>query len=1553
MSAADLNLPLEGIAIIGMSGRFPGARNIAEYWRNLRDGVESVSFFTDDEVEAAGVNPALLRHPDYVKARAILQDIELFDASFFGLTPREAEMTDPQQRIFMECCWEALEGAGYNADTFQGPIGLYAGVSSNSYLLHNIISNPELLKSIDALQLMIGNDKDHLTTRTSYKLNLRGPSFTVQTACSTSLVAVHVACQSLMHYQCDIALAGGASIRVPQKSGYLYQEGFIASPDGHCRAFDEQARGVVGGDGVAVVALKRLEDALVDGDEIHAVIKGSAVNNDGSLKVGYTAPSVEGQSEVIIAAHASAGVEADSIGYVEAHGTGTNLGDPVEVAALAQAFRAGTEKHGFCALGSVKTNIGHLDAAAGVAGLIKAVLSIKHRMIPPSLHFEKPNPQIDFTRTPFYVNARLSDWTAEDGTPRRAGVSSFGIGGTNAHVVLEEAPAPAPLAHDGGWQLLVQSARTMTALETATARLSEFFKQNPDCNLADVAHTLQVGRQAFKYRRMLVCRDVAGALAALETRDEQKVLTGEQDFGQREVIFLFPGQGAQYVRMASELYQNEPTFQQQVDACAESLRPHLGLDLRDILFPKEEELASASELLTQTFITQPALFVIEYALAQLWSERGIRPHAMLGHSIGEYVAACLAGVMTLEEALRLVAARGRLMQQLPSGAMLAVALAEERVRPLLKKGISIAAVNSPDDCVVSGTPEAVSELEQQLNESDVGCRRLRTSHAFHSGMVEPLREAFIEQFRGVTLRPPQTLYISNVTGTWITAQDATDPLYWFRHLRQPVRFTTGVQELLQQPGRIFLEIGPGHSLGALVKRHFIEPGQCPVLSSLPRNSEAQPEMASMLCALGQLWLAGARVDWSSLSAGAQRRRVSLPTYPFERERHWLEPNTRAEVERAPREEKPEIAEWFYLPSWKRSALPQLSAPSELKERALNWLLFTDESGFNSRLIERLKKEGQNVNTVFMAGQFAALGEHTYTINPGALDDYESLLKELRAAGQVPHVIVHLLNVKTEDGLPADAAAMARSQEMSFNSLLLLAQSLGNENLTAPLRLCVMTSDMQAVVGAELRAPMKALVLGPVRVISQEYPHIICRSIDIIVPQEETREEERLIEHLVAELAADRPERVVAYRGQHRWTQSIESLRIDELAGERLRWRDGGVFLITGGLEGIGYALAEHLAAEARATLVLTDAAAIPQREEWDGWLVEHPDDDEVSGRIRKVLALEERGALVLALGGDITDPQHVRRVVDEALKRFGEINGVIHTEERLGAGLIQLRTQEMSDAVLAPKIKGTLALDAALKDMPLDFMILCSSVFSGTGGVGMVDYCAASAFLDAYAHYKTASSETFTISIDWDIWRWNTRFDSLIQMPEIQAQFKLLREKFGITRPEGVEVLKRLMATSLSQAVVSPQDFQSAFEQPNALTAAAYLEQVEKRRSGSATHQQRAGLDDLPPQNETERVVAEIWKSLLGIEHIRSDDNFFDLGGHSLLAIQLLPRLRSAFDVELSIGSLFEMPTVSGMAALILETQIEQEFGDMDLLLDSIENLSPEEVKERLAAELQ
>jgi len=896
------------IAIVGMSGRFPGASDCEAFWDNLINGVESISVLSDDELKKHELDfDAVKDDPSYVRARGVIKDIDLFDAGFFGFNPREASLLDPQHRIWLECVWESLERAGYDPGKYEGVIGLFGGGSFiDSYFLHNISRNHDHIERMirqrtpDGFATILSNRMEFLTTRTSHRLNLKGPSVNIQTGCSTSLVAVYYACQSLLNYDSDLCLAGGVSVIFPQESGYLYQEGAINSPDGHCRPFDAGAGGTVFSGGVGVVALKRMEDALADSDTVIAVIKGIAVNNDGSQKIGFAAPSVQGQAEVVAMAHATAEVEPETISYVEAHGTATPLGDPIEIAALTKAFRLKTDARQFCGIGSVKSNIGHLDAAAGVTGLIKTALALQHRQIPESLYFESPNPEIDFENSPFYVVNRRTDW-ATDGGPRRAGVSAFGIGGTNAHAVLEEAPERPQKGEERPWKLMLLSAKTETALDEQTARLTSYLEEQGEPPLGDVAYTLQVGRQDMAVRRAFVCCDAADAMATARRQGAGWIMTRSTVRRNPPVVFMFSGQGSQYINMGRGVYTCEPVFQEAVDQCAESLTPHLGLDIREILFPGEGSEEDAARRLARTEFTQPALFVIEYALARLWFSWGIRPEAMIGHSIGEYVAATLAGVFSPEDALAIVATRGRLMQGMPEGSMRALRLSPEELEPLLTPGVSLAVVNAPSLCVASGSHEDIEAFDNALAARDIDSIRLHTSHAFHSEMMDPALIPFQKALEGVHLHPPKIPFVSNLTGTWITEAMATDPGYWVKQLRRPVLFSAGIRELQTVPGRVLIEVGPGTALSTSARQHPNRAAAQTVISSLGHAKESLPALACLLKALGEFWLAGGQVDWTGFYRAERRQRILLPTYPFERKRHWIEP-----AERAPSTEAGEV-----------------------------------------------------------------------------------------------------------------------------------------------------------------------------------------------------------------------------------------------------------------------------------------------------------------------------------------------------------------------------------------------------------------------------------------------------------------------------------------------------------------------------------------------------------------------------------------------------------------------------------------------------------------------
>lgn len=1564
MTSADLYNDAaydSGLALIGMSGRFPGARDIETFWRNIAGGVRSIRFFSDEELLAMGLDPEMLAQPNCVKAGSLLEEIDQFDASFFGYTPREAELMDPQHRFFLECAWEALEGAGYSTEgAAHGLVGIFAGSSFCSYLVRNLYSDPAFMEKVGMLQASVGNERDALTSSVAYKLNLKGPCVAVQTFCSTSLVATHMACQSLLNYECDMALAGGVAIEVPPAGAYLYSEGGIVSPDGACRTFDANAQGSVMGNGVGVVLLKRLRDALADGDHIYAIVRGSAVNNDGSHRVSITAPGLDGQTEVIAEALGNAGVPVESIGYIEAHGTATEMGDAVELAAMMKAFEEQTDQKQFCAIGSVKPNVGHLDRAAGVTGFIKTALALKHKQLPPSLNFESTSKDIDLAQSPFFVNTQLRDWPMQADMPRRAGVSSFGLGGTNAHMVLEEPP---PLTSGGPsrpYQLLLLSARSESALQQMTSNLALHLQSRPELSLADVAFTLQTGRNIFSHRRMLVCQERSEAINVLQAADPKRAPVLQEAFRDRPVAFLFPGLGEQYVGVTHELYRGEQVFREVVDQCSTYLQSILNVDLREVLFPKASSSngngavsrpsapdlrallgkdgrmsGAGASLLKQTAIAQPAVFVIEYALARLLMAWGIRPQSMLGYSVGEYVAACVAGVLSLEDALLLVARRAQLIQEAPAGAMLAVALSEKQVQAYLSADVSLAVINGPMTCVLAGPPEAITRLEARLDQQEIVHRRVETTHAFHSTMLEPLREAVNSLARTVNLNPPEIPYVSNVSGTWLTEEQATDPGYWARHMCQTVRFADGIELLLQKNETLLLEVGPGQSLCSFVKQHPACERQrmALVMPTLPSVYERRSELAFLLTQLGKLWQAGVTLDWQGFYAHEERRRVPLPTYPFERQRYWVDPvptaqgTQRQQTQTGPNDDLPRIADvggWFFAPGWRQAPPPVLyQASRSLSASRHNWLLFTDKRGIGKQLRERLLQAGQQVSIVTPGTSFVCSGQDLYSVRPDQRSDYDALCEALLKQGKLPDRVVHLWMLTPDTEMPGLEVALKEG----YYSLLALTQALGDQDLER-CAIIIIANNTQDVLGHEQISPEKATLVGPCRVIAQEYTNLACRLIDVELPEAGSAQEDPLLVSLLNELAADTDDTLVALRGKLRWIQSFEPVPLPEqkIDSPELRLRQRGVYLITGGLGGIALEMAGYLAREYQARLVLTSRKSLPPREQWPQILASEGDQEGNGRHIRKIMELEAAGAEVLLVRADVADEAAMRSALVQTLETFGELHGVLHAAGVPGAGVIQLKTWEQAEAIMASKVQGTLVLQRVLGNRPLDFLALFSSMTSITGGgPGQVDYCAANAFLDAYARCH-AGEHGRTIAIDWGEWQWNA-WEAELKGYNVEAQeyFRAHRQQFGISFEEGIDAFKRIIATELPHVVVSTQDFRQVAERSKQFTAAAVLQHTQQSREG----RERYPRPDLAstyaaPNTELERQITAIWEDLLGVSPVGIDDNFFELGGNSLTGIDVIARLKKKLSAKtLAAHVIYEAPTVSSLARYIEQGKTE------------------------------
>ena len=1455
MDQAGIEEPAETIAVIGMSGSYPGAPDLARFWDNLRDGIDSITRFSEEEHEP----PPLMNADRWVLARGLMDRPEWFDAEFFGYTPDEAIALDPQNRVLLERGWEVLENAGYNPEEYPGSVGVFAGSGFLSYLLSGVIAGSEAVMGPFL-------DKDFLATRLSYKLNLKGPSLVVQAACSTSLVAISLACQSLLDYQCDMAIAGGSSIQVPLLSGYPYQPGSPLSLDGYVRTFDVAATGFVPGSGVGAVLLKRLSEALDDGDNVLAVVRGSAVNNDGSAKVGYAAPSVDGQAEVIALAQEVAGVDPDTISYIEAHGTGTELGDPIEVAALTKAFRTRTQRTGFCAVGSLKPNVGHLDAAAGVAGFQKVVMALQHRQIPPSIHFEAPNPKIDFENSPFVVNSQLRAWEGGS-TPRRAGVSSFGIGGTNAHVVVEEAPRRAPTDPGREWQLLPLSARTPSALQTMATNLADHLETTPDENLADVAYTLQVGRKGFSRRASVVGRSVEEVIAGLRALDPSAAKDAVRNQG---ALFLFPGQGSQYPGMCRGLYETEPVFRSTVDRCGDLLRPSLGLDLTSVVYPASND-EQAMARLTQTEFAQPAIFVMGYAMAQLLASLGVRPEACIGHSIGEYVAACLAGVLTLEDALDLVAVRAQLMNRTPEGSMLALGLGPDEVAPWLSDDIALAAANGPALSVLSGPKDTMAKLRGSLKESGIASIELQASHAFHSRLMDPILDEFRAYVHGVRFEAPSLPYVSNVSGSWIDASQATDPEYWVAHLRGTVRFAVGLGTLLSLPGAL-VEVGPGRTLTQLASTHP-ERAKDRVVTSTSRSQRSRhSDLESLLRGVGALWESGVAVDWPALHGQARRRRIPLPTYPFERKRYW----PRRSADRGPLlrrlEKRRDVGSWMYAPVWRSSPgviRPRSGGPLPLDA----YLIFLDRRGVGERLASQLAAGGRTVATVSVGERFEQRGDLAFAIPPADAGAYTELFESLGGLGVEPTSWIHLWGL--DDAVPSPADGL-----LAFSHLARALADFGGRRI----RLTVAGNRGHRVLAGESVSADRAVLLAACRVLPQELSHVRTTYVDLdLGPAADT---DRPADQILAELARPEAEPVVAYRGMQRWLQTFEQLDTTGLAGAAPAVRPGGTYLITGGLGNVGFVAAEVLARQAPVNLVLVGRSA------GLGGPAGH--------RVQK---LEELGARVAVEAGDVSDLARMREIVERAEQDFGPLRGVIHAAGELGGTSFRLMQDldlDVCEAQFRSKVDGVRVLEELLGERELDFCLLTSSLSSTLGGIAYGPYVAANAFMDAFAagHNQRMPTQPWS-SVGFDAWDFSERPGERPVASGLAA--------LAMTPAEGAEVITRLLAMApLDQTIVSTGDLELRLDQWVRLTSLRDDDPDDR-----VTHARPdSAVEFVEPATPTEAAVASAWARSLGFDRVGRSDDFLQLGGHSLLALEVVNEMRRTFSVNLGLSDLFDNPTV-------------------------------------------
>jgi acyl transferase domain-containing protein/acyl carrier protein len=1403
------------IAVIGMSGRFPGAKSLDEFWNNLKNGVESITFFTREYLQEAGISSRLLEDSNYVRTNgSILESKDYFDASFFGYSPSEAEIMEPQIRIFHECVWEALEDAGYNPYIYDGAIGLYAGASSSfNWEAASFLSGKN--DTLGAYEVSLLRDRENLCTKVSYKLNLKGPAVLVQSACSTSLAAIDQACRALLTGLCDLVLAGGICIDSAAKEGYIYQEGMLMSPDGHCRTFDAEAKGIVPGEGAGVVLLKLLENALEDGDHIHGVIKGTAINNDGSRKVGYTAPSIKGQVEVILAALRMAEVEPESITYIETHGTGTILGDPIEIKALIQAFNS--RKKGFCGIGSLKTNIGHLDAAAGVASFIKTLLALKHRLIPPSLNFNSPNGKIDFINSPFYVNTALTPWITHNNTELlRAGVSSLGIGGTNVHIVLEESPTRerdiVPTASNPA-QLILLSAKTESALNRASQRLVDYFRKNPGIPLEDAAFSLQVGRNAFKYRRALLSaskEEVVNKLLSQEPGAMARMYCLREE--NPPVVFVFPGafpgKGLQPDNAKLRLYQGIPLFRQELDRCLQIFKGNTD----------------------DPGISRALHMAIEYALARYLIKLGVKPFAVIGYGIGQYAAACLCGIFSLEHALELALYKGH--------------------------------------------------------------------------------TRFEEKIRQIKLNKPKINFMSSVSNKWLTPAQAVNPAYWIAASKESVQSSaaeTVCRLLANEEILIYVETGAGNRLKDFARQEDSKENQRFYVSLLEETAGDTTNDDYLLGKLGELWIYGEGIDWMVFHSGEKRQRVPLPTYPFAEQpypvtRNLFQVYSQLACKKTVTLKNPDISAWFYLPSWSRGQ--SLSYHNSQMQPGACWLVFVDEGSIGLLVVKQLKKMKQEVIIVSIGTEFSRVGPGHYLVNPREKSHYEMVLRELSGMGKMPGTILHLWGLYPAPSEEPNSQLFDELQYKGFYSLLFLAKAIGQQKFNDDIRLAVVANQTADITGNDPIRPEKSVVVGLTKVISQEFPFIICRAVDIVLPRPGEPQEKKVAEQMIRDLSSGSFEPVTAYRGDYRWIQTFSPLPLKEVGDNMPKLRKKGIYLIIGGLGDIGGVLAEYLAQQVQARLVLMGRSPIPAGQQGD---------DSVNRKMLKIKKIEELGGQVLVVSADVAKPEQLEQAVTHSEAYFGgSINGVFHAAGDTGASnrcTIDKVDEANCRAQFQARVYGLMALDRVMRTREPDFCLVVSSLVSVLAGPGFAAYAASCIFMDTFVQYRSKRDHIHWISVNTAEWLFR-------EIPSfVESRIGTDVKELFMTIEEGVETFKRILChCPENRIVVSTGDLQSRINK--------WIKLDSIRRYKSAGVGNKTALNprpDLPypyaaPVNYIQQTLVNIWQDLFGFQPLGIHDEFFQLGGDSLKAITVISQIHKKLDVAVPLVDFYTNPTPEKLA---------------------------------------
>lgn len=1500
------------IAIIGMSGQFPGAEDVQQFWENLKEGVESISFFSDDEALNEGEDKNSIKNPSYVKANAYLKDKEYFDAAFFGYTPSEAKLMDPQLRLFHENCWKALEDAGCDVTTNNQKIGLFAGASSNvNWLTYSLLTNMDnSVNSFNAFQL---RDATFLCSRVSYLMNLQGPSVYINTACSTSLVAIQRACMSLLLRECKIALAGGVTVKNYSKKGYIYEEGMIDSKDGHCRTFDAQANGTVGGEGIGVVVLKRLTDAIADGDHIYAIIKGSGVNNDGANKIAYTAPSIDGQSQAIMKAISMSKIPSESISYVEAHGTATKLGDPIEVEALINSFGKSEEK--YCALGSVKTNVGHLDIAAGVAGFMKTVLSLKNRQIPANLHYKNPNPKINFEESPFFVNTELKNWK-NNNYPLRAGVSSFGIGGTNAHVILEEAPAQKKSSDSRDFQLLTFSAKTQSALKRNINNFRNYLERDENTKLADMAYTLQVGRASLGHRKTIVSKSKEETIRLLESYKVVENKKHISEITKPTTVFMFSGQGSQHLNMCYDLYQSEPFFKEKVDTCFQIVKEEFGKDLKEVLFADSN--SDWADKINDTEFTQPLLFIVEYSLAQLMIKWGITPNSMVGHSVGEYVAACISGVFTLKDSLKLVVKRGELMQKVAKGTMLSISITEEKLLPLLTKykEISLAAVNSSELCVVSGKYESIEEFKLFIDKEGFNSKIIKTSHAFHSYMMDEILDEFETIVKSVKINKQQIPFYSNFSGKLSVYEEISQPLYWVKHLRGTVRFSNNIEELVKNKKALIIEIGPGKVLSSLVKSHSLRKHEHAVVNLMRHPNEEVNDQQHLLSALGLIWEQGVEPKWNNFYEKEEvRLKVSLPTYSFDKVEFPTNVDAFKMIMEKSLETSKSPSSWYYTPSWKKESLRLDNSTNEKRNEIL---LFVDDYGIGDLVLEKLKENEEKVICVRKGKEFCSDSSGTYFINPQNETDYQQLFQNLSENKKSPNKVIIAWSITKGN------QCNQSSYNVDFSSLLNIAKNLNEFRDFNDKQIIVLTNDLHCISGDEVIQPEKATQLGLLKVISQEYSGLSTSHIDISLQKNLKKTE---IQKLYDEIKQIDGGKTVSLRNSNRWVQIFDNIKID-LTGPLNNFRQNGTYLITGGLGNLGFTIAKYLLGKYKAKVILLGRSSLPVKEEWNKVLTENESSEHAKTNIQRFQELDKMDGEVRYETCDISNESEFSKIINKVEGTWGIINGIIHSAGVVKGDTINLINQlSKSDfeQQFSAKIDGLNVLETVFKNKQLDFCYIVSSLSSILGGLGFGAYASANTYIDylvSSKREKEGIDNWLCVNFDGFDFSNDSSDENSLNIEEIHQTLELT-----------------LSIKNLSQVIVSKRDLQIRLDDwINRKQSSIDLDE----KSFNQTSLAYENLNSDFSLNTVETVLIALWQDFFG-KSIDVEDNFFDIGGDSLKALTMLRRIHKTFNLELTIKEFFDNSTVKMLGDFIINKEGKVAHDNEDKSYSSIPKVGTKE----------